>query len=145
MIHRSITILALLTLSLVAAACGKDASGTPADRVGVAAQCTVTADCPVVDFEGDAGSMQLECITSFKGGYCGLANCTTSAECPAGSICVAHDDPVGSFCFRSCADKPECNVNRDPANEANCSSSFTWQVPAEDDGSKACIPSSSGL
>jgi hypothetical protein len=58
------------------------------------------------------------------------------------SICVAHEDGT-NYCFRVCADKPECNANRGPEEEANCSSSFDWADPADDLGQKACIPPSS--
>jgi len=136
-------ILPLVAASLLVAGCGSN--GTPADQLGVGAQCTVTADCPEVVFDGtDAGVVQLECLTAFTGGYCGLPDCASTAECPEGSICVAHTDGT-NYCFRVCANKSECNRNRDAANEANCSSSFDWAVPADDDGSKACIPPSSGV
>ncbi|MBO6934751.1 MAG: hypothetical protein JJ863_07245 [Deltaproteobacteria bacterium] len=126
-------------LALVcAAACGDD--GGDADRVGIAAVCTADEDCR--DFElPDGGVVQLQCLTQFKGGYCGVPDCLSSAECPLNSICVAHDDGR-NYCFRVCDNKPECNVNRPADDEANCSSSFDWAVPAEDAGEKACIPPS---
>jgi hypothetical protein len=110
------------------AACGDD-EGTEADRAGVAAQCASTEDC----------SEATECLTAFKGGYCGIQGCEANADCPAGSACVAHDDG-NNYCFRICADKAECNLNRSPDNEANCSSSVTF-VEA-DFSAKACIPPS---
>ncbi|MBC7172218.1 MAG: hypothetical protein H5U40_07335, partial [Polyangiaceae bacterium] len=103
----------------------------------------VTEDCPEVELEGDSGIMQLECLTTFRGGYCGLQNCASSLECPDGSMCVAHTDGQ-SYCFRTCNDKSECNRNRSVANEANCASNITLEDPSEAK-LKACVPPSSGI
>lgn len=113
---------------------------TEADRVGVAAQCTSTADCPTYTLP-DSGTTNLTCLTQFKGGYCGLQGCVSSLECPNGSICVHHTDG-NNYCFRACVDRSECNANRSATDAANCSANFTWAVPAEDNGIKACIPPS---
>jgi hypothetical protein len=124
--------------ALAAMACGDD-DGNEADAVGIAATCAATADCPRVPFAGAD-----ECLTQFTDGYCGLPDCTVSADCPQGAICVLHDDGA-TYCFRECLDKPECNRNRPPEAEANCSSSFDFNDPADDVGQKACIPPSSGV
>jgi hypothetical protein len=124
-----------LVLLFALAGCG---GGSNADTVGVGAECNASRPCP--SWTTDGGTAPLACLV-FKGGYCGLQGCTASAGCPAGSICVHHTDGV-NYCFRSCTDKPECNVNRTPVNESNCSSNFDWAVPAEKNGSKACIPPS---
>lgn len=108
------------------AACGSDA-----DDIGVGAQCTANDQC-----NQDDGAQT--CLP-FKGGYCGLQGCTKDADCPEASACVTHEDNV-NYCFRICADKPECNANRDVENEANCSSSVTF-VEAKS-GVKACVPPS---
>jgi hypothetical protein len=52
-----------------------------------------------------------------------------------------HTDGM-NYCFRNCIDKAECNANRDPANEANCSSNVTFVEPAKNQGLKACVPPS---
>lgn len=130
--------------AFVALGCGGGDGGTQADRFGVGAECNAQDDCDKYEVpEADGGEATLECLTEgFKGGYCGLTGCTLSAECPEGAICVAHDDGM-NYCFRKCLDKPECNANRTVDNESNCSSSFDWARPADDDGGKACIPPSS--
>lgn len=115
----------LLIAPLALGACGDD--GTEADRLGIAAQCTKKEDC----------KDNLECLTSFKGGYCGLANCTKDADCPQGSACV--DQNGSTFCFRICLDKAECNANRAVDFEANCSSNVTF---VEATKVKACVPPS---
>lgn len=117
-----------LLLVLALAACGSDA-----DDLGVGAQCAANSDC-----NPDIGPT---CLTQFKGGYCGLTGCTRDADCPEDSACIAHDDGT-NYCFRVCSDKAQCNANRDPENEANCSG--TADFVEGDQGRKACVPPSSG-
>jgi hypothetical protein len=126
-----------LSILLVAAwGCGDDDDvGTEADRVGVGRECDADDDCPQSTHDG---GISQECLTQFKGGYCGLTDCTAHEDCPAGSGCVSHDDG-NNYCFRVCRDKPECNLHRAPDNEANCSS--TIEYVGEDLG-KACVPPS---
>lgn len=118
----------LACLVFVLAACGDD--GTEADRLGIGAQCAESNECDT--------EMGQSCL-QFKGGYCGEANCVHDTDCPASSACIAHDDGT-NYCFRTCLDKAECNANRDPENEANCSSSVTFVDG--DMGRKACVPPS---
>jgi hypothetical protein len=112
------------------AACGDDddGPGTEADRLGVGAACTGDTECIEAS----------RCLTQFKGGYCGLEGCARDADCPQGSACVVHEG--SQFCFRICADKPECNRNRPLDSESNCSSSIEF-VDAKQ-GRKACLPPS---
>ena len=119
--------------------CG-DSGETEADQIGVGAQCNEAAECESAD-----EAIVLECLTQFTGGYCGLEGCEGDADCPAGSACVTHDDGGGdaNYCFRLCQDKSECNRNRDPDNEANCSANITFVDEPQD--RKACVPPSSGL
>ncbi|MGB8330931.1 MAG: hypothetical protein WCE62_12460 [Polyangiales bacterium] len=86
---------ATLVLALIGfvAGCGDDA--TEADRIGVGAQCTSSAECPA-DMD-----VALECLTQFKDGYCGLEGCAGDVDCPEGSACIAHDDG-DTYCFRLC-------------------------------------------
>ena len=106
------------------------ACGSNADSLGVGAQCTTTSQCNT--------KLNEVCLTQFKGGYCGLQGCAHDTDCPSGSLCVAHTDGQ-NYCFRVCADKTECNANRDPVNEANCSSNVTFVDP---NTQKACVPPS---
>lgn len=110
--------------------CGDD--GVEADVLGVAAECTVPEDC-------DQDTNQT-CLLDFKGGYCGIEDCTEDADCPEASACVAHDNGT-SYCFRICVDKAECNQNRSVDNEANCSSNITF-VEQQRESIKACVPPS---
>lgn len=111
--------------------------GTEADRIGVGAECAEDLECESADEE-----IVLECLTQFKGGYCGLEGCMGDADCPEGSACVTHTDGI-NYCFRLCVDKPDCNLNRSLDNEANCVGSIDFVDPRNE--RKACEPPSSGV
>ena len=127
---------AILCLCLLVAAVGCGDDATEADRIGVGAECSDSAQCPNVM------EIELQCLTQFKGGYCGLEGCTADSDCPEASACVTHDDRK-NYCFRLCGDKPDCNRNRSGENEANCVGSIDFVEPRND--RKACEPPSSGL
>ena len=76
------------------------------------------------------------CLPQFRGGYCGLQGCLHDTDCPAASACVTEGGT--NYCFRICVEKVECNVNREAANESNCSSSTTFVDGTQ--GRKACLP-----
>jgi hypothetical protein len=114
----------LMLALVILVGCGED----DADDFGVGAQCAVVEDC----------AEDQTCLP-FKGGYCGIVGCAGDLECPIDSACIAHDDGV-NYCFRVCADKIDCNANRDLENEANCSGNATFVDPSE--GRKACVPPS---
>lgn len=116
--------------ALLLAACDDD---NEALERGVGAECGPELECTM---EGQ------ECLTMFKGGYCGERNCTGDVDCPSGSACITHEDGV-NYCFLLCVDKPDCNYYRTVENEANCSSSVVFVDGA--DGRKACVPPSSGI
>lgn len=129
---------------LFAISCGDDEqrAGTDAQQHGVGAECTEDAHCLQEGLtSADGGNMPLECLTTFKGGYCGLQNCQGDEDCPQGSACIAHDDGE-NYCFLICANKPECNVYRSLENESNCSSNVDFVDGTQ--GRKACVPPSSG-
>jgi len=115
-----------LWLVILFAACGGDDS--EADRLGIGAMCTESNECDT--------EMGQSCL-QFKGGYCGEADCTADIDCPEDSACIAHTDGM-NYCFRTCADKIECNENRDVENESNCSANVTFTDGAM--GRKACVP-----
>lgn len=145
------TSLGVTIFSLVG--CGQkeepDGNGdTQADRIGVAWDCQVDEDCPEVEILGAGGggstvTVQLSCLTQFTDGYCAIQGCESTSDCPHGATCVAHTDG-NNYCFRECAQKSECNANREGAREANCSSNFDYADSADASNLKACIPPSSG-
>jgi hypothetical protein len=106
--------------------------GSEAIRRGVGAECNATLMC------SEAGQM---CLTEFKGGYCGVSNCTHDTDCPAGSACVTADNQI-NYCFLICVDKPDCNPHRSVDNESNCTASLAFIDGAM--GRKVCNPPSSG-
>ena len=120
-----LVLLAALSGALVD--CGD--GGSEAQRRGVGSACAVNADCT------ETGQV---CLT-FKGGYCGLADCQNNAGCPSGSACVAHTDGR-NYCFLICTDKSQCNLHRSADVEANCSSNVTFVDGASN--LKACVPPS---
>jgi hypothetical protein len=128
--------LAWFTLGL-GLACSDD-EGSAADRIGVGAECSTSSPCPKAR-RGEE-EVQLACLAAFRGGYCGIADCQSDADCPDGSACVNHEGGA-RYCFRTCVEKAECNRNRTTENEANCSANVDF-IAAE--GVKACVPPSSG-
>ena len=128
--ERILSVMVVACAIAVIEACGDDES--QADKVGIGAECTDDDDCTEAD---------QTCLTEFKGGYCGKSGCTSNRDCPESSACVAHDNGT-NYCFRICTDKAECNRNRTPDVESNCSSSVTFVEDATD--VKTCLPPSSG-
>jgi len=126
----SIIVLSILAIAPLAA-CGDDDNngGTEADRHGIGAICSANEDC----FE------QGQTCLPFKGGYCGVADCTGDEMCPSGARCVAHTDGK-NYCFRVCTDKTQCNFNRPLEFESNCSSNITFVSGGK--STKACVPPS---
>lgn len=128
---------AILLVGLGGLACGDDEpEGTEADRLGVGAACASDSQC--YQEHGDGGIHQT-CLTQFKGGYCGIEDCVSDEDCPERSACIAHTDQR-NYCFRVCADKPECNVNRPADAESNCSANVDFVDGSR--GKKACVPPS---
>ncbi len=100
----------------------------------IGGECLTEADCD----DGNDDTPPLECILAFKGGYCGRANCTTSEECPPGSMCAEWEQV--NYCFLTCGDsKVVCNQNRQLENEANCAANVD---PIENPEQKVCVPPS---
>jgi hypothetical protein len=98
----------------------------------VGAACASDTDCTE---EGQ------RCLTEFRGGLCGIADCTSSAQCPGGSVCVADPDFSRNYCLLACVDKPECNVHRAVDVEANCTSTLNQLDPPDGgNGPKVCRP-----
>jgi len=143
---RQVWVLIAMTLaSGLLLGCGGDSGETEADRIGVGAECTESAECESPDED-----VMLQCLTQFTGGYCGLQGCEGAADCsegtccPEGSACVTADDD-NNYCYRLCQDKVDCNRNRSPENEANCVGSGTINFVDGQTDQKACEPPSSGI
>jgi hypothetical protein len=125
-------------LAIAASGCGDDDAGfgpglSQAQYTGVGAACRqgMDTDC-------SQSPVALSCL-DFKGGYCGLRGCTSTADCPFGSACVAHEDGE-NYCFLICVEKVDCNATRPADIESNCVSNITFV--GGDRGKKACVPPS---
>ncbi|HTM46929.1 MAG TPA: hypothetical protein VL137_18360 [Polyangiaceae bacterium] len=123
-----------LIIGCVLLACSSGGGGNAAVQRGVGAACSTNADCP---------EMGQRCLTNFKGGMCGIADCTHSSQCPTGSVCVADPDFSRNFCLLVCSDKPDCNINRPVTYESNCTSTLN-AIDHTDAGAdpKVCRPPS---
>ncbi|MDH5718986.1 MAG: hypothetical protein OEZ13_00040 [Spirochaetia bacterium] len=139
---KSIALISLMAVAILGAGflflsvnCGSGlcTGGDEAAALGIGGSCAVNEDC-----QGCYDSSEISCLTNFKGGYCGVVNCTSDADCPESSICVTHDDNI-NYCFLICSSKEECNVYRGADEEANCSSSIN---PVGNTNYKACVPPS---
>lgn len=118
-----------IAVGLLLASCS--GCGNEADNIGVGAECSTNDDC-----NQDDGDQQ--CLSQFKGGYCGLEGCDSDDDCPEAAACVTHEG--ANYCFRVCVDKEECNENRSDEFLSNCSSSVTFADGSKD--GKACLPPS---
>jgi hypothetical protein len=94
---------------------------------GVGESCADNADC----------ATGLTCITSLKGGYCGIQDCTLDTDCPADSLCVKHGDGK-NYCFRTCAAETDCHFCRQSDVLATCADNAVFAV----DGTvgSVCVP-----
>ena len=110
-----------------ALACGSEGDG--AEPLSVGSECTTSSEC-------DEESGQT-CLAGFKGGYCGIADCGASDQCPEGAGCALYANGVG-YCFRTCAITADCNDFRSVGAEADCSESAPFLDDIAD--LKACVP-----
>lgn len=136
--------LLILSCLTIAFTIGCDNDNEANDR-GVGEACVTTDDCKndELDYMDDIVEPLelLECLTEFKGGYCGLKDCLEHADCPDGSKCAITDG--GNYCFLVCLDKPDCNKYRNVDNEANCTSSVELIDGANE--IKVCVPPSADM
>lgn len=92
---------------------------------GVGASCATEADC----------EKGLECVTGVRGGYCGLAGCRSSADCPSDTACVRSGDVT--FCAKGCGADSDCSACR-YEGEMVCKDDVEF---VGDDGEGArCVP-----
>jgi hypothetical protein len=126
---KAVTVRGVLFGLFVGLGCGS--SQSPANQLGVGADCTMSSQCT------QPGQV---CLTEFKGGYCGVAGCLHDADCPGGSACVT--DNGTNYCFLICSQKTDCNLHRTAADESDCNSSLPFVDG--DTNAKVCRPPDSG-
>jgi len=112
--------------------CRSTGGGSANRKVCFPVDCGVGEAC-AADAECAAG---LVCLTGFKGGYCGKADCVVNADCPAGSLCVQNGS--SSYCARTCAAPGDCVACRGADLAANCQADATF-AEAGTTGS-VCVP-----
>ncbi|MFH1436938.1 MAG: hypothetical protein ABIJ56_14615 [Pseudomonadota bacterium] len=130
---KAIRLILCIAVLAWSAACDNGGGGSEAGDQLIGAECTGVENCD----DDDPDTPALECVTGFKGGYCGRAGCTASLECPEGSLCAVVDG--SNYCFLVCTEKFQCNEHRTLENESNCSSNID---PVEGGEEKLCIPPS---
>jgi hypothetical protein len=92
---------------------------------GVGASCTEDAHC----------DPDLECLDDLNGGYCGMRDCASNAECPQASVCVTIDDT--NVCVRTCDVQSDCGFCRHPDFAATCTTDVTY---VEGASVQVCVP-----
>jgi hypothetical protein len=92
---------------------------------GVGERCTDTNDC----------DPDLECVTSYNGGYCTRA-CTLDADC-GDDLCVTVGDQ--NYCHRRCTTASDCSHCRNGDTVASCRDDVTF-AQADSTGGSVCVP-----
>jgi hypothetical protein len=113
--------------------CRSSGGGAQNRKICVPGNCGVGAAC-ADDRDCDPA---LACLTDFRGGYCGKANCTGNADCPGNAQCVRVGDDE-TTCMRSCADDTDCSFCRGSEVAATCSDDVER---VEAGGGRVCVPS----
>lgn len=112
--------------------CRSSGGGATNRKICVPADCGVGARCT----DADDCDADLECLTSYDGGYCTARGCTLNADCPGDSVCVTVGDE--NFCHRPCATASDCSLCRNSDSVATCRDDVTF---AEDGFTgSVCVP-----
>ncbi len=98
---------------------GKGATGSP---------CKLYTDC-----QGD-----MDCLTSFKDGYCAQRDCSKDVPCPEGSACVQLHE--GAACLKSCATDGDCKT--DQVQDRSCKKLHS--AVSDGDKVKVCVAGTGG-
>jgi hypothetical protein len=99
--------------------CRSSGGGSDNRKICMPGQCGIGADCAIAD---DCGG-ELECITTFEGGYCTQIGCTLDTDCPQpgagqGSRCVTIAGT--NYCLRTCTGASDCNFCRTTLDLTDC-------------------------
>jgi len=112
-------------------ACRSSGGGSTNRKICMPVTCGVGATC-------DANLLcagGLDCLDGFAGGYCGKADCTLDADCPANSRCVTHAGR--NYCFSICTADTDCSVCRGTTYAAECRNDATF---VEGTPVSVCVP-----
>ncbi|HEX2879439.1 MAG TPA: hypothetical protein VHO25_07870 [Polyangiaceae bacterium] len=95
--------------------CRSSGGGTENRKICVPGDCGVGADC-----SSDTDCNGLECISDFRGGYCGRRDCTSNDDCPGDTSCVVAADGH-NYCLKNCGADSDCSFCRHDGVFASCS------------------------
>jgi hypothetical protein len=100
--------------------CRSSGGGDENRKICVPGDCGVGADCATNEHcTGD-----LECVTSFGGGYCTRSGCASNDDCPTDSLCVARGEQ--NYCYKTCQAASDCSFCRGEGVFAACSAEVTF-------------------
>ncbi|MCS6900966.1 MAG: hypothetical protein RMJ98_13085 [Myxococcales bacterium] len=113
--------------------CRSSGGGKENRKVCVPGDCGVGAGC---GGDGDCRS-DLTCLSSLRGGYCGVRDCKDDSGCPKDSRCVKHTDGF-TYCMKTCTTSADCSFCRASTSVATCSDQVTFA--ADGSPTKVCVP-----
>lgn len=90
---------------------------------GLGASCSADADC----------GPNLECLDEVDGGFCGVRDCASNADCPVDSLCISHAGI--NHCAPTCAATSDCTFCRYGGPTAAC----TTDVDYIEGGGAVCV------
>jgi hypothetical protein len=113
--------------------CRSSGGGSGNRKICVPGDCGIGADC------GDANdcSSDLECLSAFRGGYCGLSGCLVNDDCPDDALCVVASNGE-NHCYKPCSTASDCSFCRRDGLLGAC----TADVSFAEDGTtgSVCVP-----
>jgi hypothetical protein len=95
--------------------CRSSGGGSNNKKICVPATCGHGAACTS---DADCGGGGLVCIDEVDGGYCGVRDCQSNADCPVDSECINHAGI--NYCARTCAVESDCTFCRWADVAATC-------------------------
>jgi hypothetical protein len=94
---------------------------------GVGAACSAAADC----------AADLECLTTWNGGYCSKKDCNLDSDCPADTRCVDQGPGGDKVCLRTCAGDSDCSFCRGDDLAARCDDQVDF---LDGTAERVCVP-----
>ena len=110
--------------------CRSSGGGADNRKICVPGACGHGAACSA---DADCGGGGLVCIAEIDGGYCGVRDCQSSADCPVDSSCITHAGM--NYCASDCVAASDCGFCRPAGTTAACSADVTFV----DGGTSVCV------
>jgi hypothetical protein len=112
--------------------CRSSGGGSDNRKVCVPGDCGVGAWCDGVD-DCDA---DLDCVDGIDGGWCGRADCASSADCPQESVCIGRGDGT-TLCVPTCQNDGDCSFCRPEEFAGACRDDVEY---IDGSGPAVCVP-----